>query len=247
MIEVHKEMHRVEQAQEVQVVKMPHTGLPVYRRKPLTRHPVQLAAENIANSRCQRLLCLDEMQVTDIADAMILRKLFASLVSQGVCVVFTSNVPPEGLYSDPYLARSREYFLPFISLLYSTCCVQMVGQRGQDYRTLPSPSPDVAQEYSHLVKNTPSGGFFTDEDALEKAWQHVTAGTEERPLQLAVEFNRQLSVPRTATSRTCRAAWFNFLQLCSKLADGNALGAADFLALSSEFEEVFMAGLCPLE
>ena len=90
---------------------------------PLPRVAAGIAAD-------ARVLCLDELFVSDIADAMILSGLFESLVAQGVTLVFTSNAPPSGLYRDG-LQRSR--FLPAIALL-ERCCEIVNVDAGTDYR-----------------------------------------------------------------------------------------------------------------
>jgi len=237
MMAVHKEMHALQQSQETEAVRT-KSGLMVHRRKALKGHPVILAAQNIARTRCRQLLCLDEMQVTDVADAMILRRLFEGLVSEGVCIVFTSNVPPEGLYSDPYLSQSREFFLPFIELLYGHCTVQVVGEGRLDYRSLPPVGSSLAEEYGELVKATPRGGYFTDMDELDRAWSAVSAGVQEAAT-IEVEFGRELDIQKACPD----GAWLDFDYLCSK---NRALGAADFVALSSAYEHLFVAGIEPL-
>ena len=86
------------------------------------------------------LLCLDEMQVTDVADAMVLRQLFEGLLHRGVRVVFTSNRPPEELYER---GLNRQYFLPFVRLLHERCAVVRVGEAASpvDYRGVEPPQP----------------------------------------------------------------------------------------------------------
>src|SRR5688500_9889316 len=84
--------------------------------------PIESVADDIASEA--RLLAIDEMMVTNPADAMILSRLFAKLVERGVRVIATSNRPPVDLYKD---GLNRELFLPFIELLQSRFEVVEVG------------------------------------------------------------------------------------------------------------------------
>jgi len=238
MIRVHKKMHELQCSQEVSVVST-KLGRLVHKREPLPGHPVDLAAQAMAQD-CSRLLCLDEMQVTDVADAMILRRSFEVLMRQGVSVVFTANVPPEGLYSDPFLAQSREFFLPFIELLYGACAVQKLGAGGIDYRTAPPPDAAVAAEFADLVKTMPQGGYYDTADApqaLDAAWARATAGHRVQPRDITVEFQRTARID-AAADRHARVA---FTTLCQGGAMG--WGAADFVALSGAFDTIFVEGV----
>ena len=119
------------------------------------------------------VLCLDEMQVTDVADAMLLRQLFEGLFERGVRVVFTSNRPPEELYER---GLNRKYFLPFVELLRERADVRRVGEAGNnalDYRSLPPPSPQAEDERAkwhsaaswHAPATRPRGMFVHGHDA----------------------------------------------------------------------------------
>lgn len=154
-----------------------------------------------------RLLALDEMQITDITDAMIVGRLFEALFSAGVIVVTTGNRPPDELYKD---GLNRQIFLPFIDLLKDRMVVhELVSPR--DYR-------------QDRLEGTRV--YFTPPDAaarseIEHIWQEL-AGGEGEPLTLHV-MGRVVEVPafRNGVARA------SFHDLC-----GRMLGAADYLALA---------------
>ena len=93
------------------------------------RNPIIQIAQQLSTEVA--LLCIDEFQVTDVADAMILSQLFGELWRHGVVVVATSNRPPHDLYED---GLNRSYFLPFIDLLEKHCLVLQLGACSDDLR-----------------------------------------------------------------------------------------------------------------
>jgi cell division protein ZapE len=160
-----------------------------------------------------KLLCMDEMQ---IADAMIIGRLFEALQSRGVCFVTTSNVPPESLYKD---GLNRQLFLPFIAKLRASLDVVLLDSP-TDYR--------LNRFKSHETFITPLGAASTAR--LNQLWQNLTDVKTGEPLAIDV-LGRKLHVPHAA--RGC--ARFSFSDLCER-----PLGPPDYLALAATFRTVFI-------
>lgn len=162
------------------------------------------------------LLCLDEMQVTDIADAMLLGRLFECLFERGSTIVVTSNRHPRDLYKD---GINRQLFLPFIDLLQQTLTVHHL-QAAEDYR--------LSGLQKHGVYFSPLG-----EDAdqcMDEAFETQTKGDMVGPVTLEVA-GRELTIPQAAGS-IGRAS---FAHLCD-----SPLGAADYLAVAATFSTIFL-------
>lgn len=181
-----------------------HKGMHAARSRGI-EDPLGPVAEEIA--RDLRLLAFDEMQITDITDAMIVGRLFEKLFAAGVVIVTTSNRPPVDLYKD---GLSRALFLPFIAMLEDRLEVVEL-QSPTDYR---QHRLSGAQVYFHPAREATAG--------IAALWTDLTGGAPEQPLRLEVN-SRQLILPRFANGIGRASFW----DLCSK-----PLGPADFLAIA---------------
>ena len=176
--------------------------------------PILPVAEEIAAET--QLLCFDEFTVTDIADAMILGRLFTQLFARGVVLVATSNVDPDDLYRG---GLNRNHFLPFIALLKQRVEVVRLAAR-TDYR---QEKVDRAPVYL-----TPLG---PDADAaLDSVWLHLTRTSRGEPSTLSV-LGRDVVVPQMVDG----IARFDFADLCDR-----PLGASDYLAIAHAFHTVMI-------
>lgn len=176
--------------------------------------PIRPVAELIASEA--RLLCFDELQVTDIADALILGRLFEALFDQRVVLAVTSNRAPDQLYLN---GINRELFLPFIDLIEARCeVVAVAGAR--DWR---------------LDRLMGDRVWFTPPDAAARAgfealWSDLKGEQEECPARLTV-LGRELVIERT-DGGLARAT---FDQLCAR-----PLGPQDYLAIAERFHTLFV-------
>ena len=162
------------------------------------------------------LLCFDEFHVTDIADAMILGRLFTRLFEHGVVVVATSNVAPDDLYRD---GLNRELFLPFIALLRQRMTVVRVVARA-DFR--------LEKLAGAPVWHVPADAAA--DAAMDQAWRRLTGGHRGAAHEV-ISKGRAIHVPRAARG----VARFAFADLC-----GRALGALDYLKLAHEFHTLLI-------
>jgi cell division protein ZapE len=170
-----------------------------------------------------RILCLDEMQIVDIADAMIIGRLYEALLARGVSLVTTSNVPPEDLYRE---GLNRQLFVPFIKKLRETLDVIALDS-AKDYRLNRVKGRDTYLD--PMTAETRA--------AFDRLWYDLTDGDGDMPAELDV-LGRKLCVP--AVARGC--ARFTFDDLCRA-----PLGPSDFLAISKGFRTVFVDGVPDLQ
>ena len=176
---------------------------------PLMRVAAEIAEESW-------LLCFDEFHVVNIADAMILGRLFQAFFDHGVVIVATSNVAPQDLYKG---GLQRERFLPFIDLILQKLDVLDIGA-GRDFR--------LDRLKGDPVWHTPLGPDATA--MLDKAFATLTDNATAHPEEIELQ-GRKLAVERTARG----IARFTFDELCNQ-----PRGAADFLAIAARFHTVMI-------
>jgi cell division protein ZapE len=191
-----------------------HARIHAERQRVGSNDPIPVIARDIAAEA--QLLCFDEFQVTDVADAMILGRLFDRLFAAGVIIVATSNTPPDRLYEG---GLNRQLFLPFIAQIKQR--LEVVELNGPaDYRL---------QRISGLkVYQTPLGPEA--DAAMGAAWERLTDCKHGKPANLPV-LGRQVPVPQAAH----HVARFGFADLCAQ-----PLAAADFLAVAQEFHTLLL-------
>jgi cell division protein ZapE len=183
-------------------------------RRSVEGDPIPFVAAGIAEEA--RLLCLDELQVTDIADAMILGRLFTQLFARGVVVVATSNSGPRALYKD---GLNRQLFLPFVDVLDARMDVVELAA-AKDYR---------------LDKLAGLPLYFTPADACAKAeldrhWDRLTGRHPGREESVHVK-GRSVRVP----SASMGIARFDFKELCEL-----PLGSLDYLHLAHAYHTLIV-------
>ncbi|MBS3647946.1 AFG1 family ATPase [Pseudaminobacter sp. 19-2017] len=176
--------------------------------------PIPPVARSIAEEA--QLLCFDEFTVTDIADAMVMSRLFTALFANGVVLVATSNVAPDDLYRD---GLNRALFLPFVDVLKQHADVICLDA-DTDYRM---------EKLSRLpVYITPLG---PEADRLmDEAWDAMTHGHRCAPETIPLK-GREIRVPLACGD----AARFSFADLCEK-----PLGARDYLAITDRYSTIFV-------
>jgi cell division protein ZapE len=166
-----------------------------------------------------RLLCFDEFQVTNIADAMILARLFETLFGEGITVIATSNRKPDDLYKD---GLQRDRFLPFIDLIKERLEILELGGE-HDYRL------DRLRNFDAYL--TPSGAWANAK--LDEAFRALSGGADGEPRVLRTQ-GRDVDIPRAAPG----VAMAHYLDWCAK-----PMGAADFLCIAEHFHTVIVADI----
>lgn len=201
MQEVHRRIHAFREAQKAGKVSDGKDPVPALAR--------------VIHERAW-LLCFDEFHVTDIADAMILGRLFEAFFDLGMVVVTTSNRHPKDLYKD---GLQRERFLPFIDLIQDRMNVYEVSAV-RDYRL------ERLQGMEAYI--TPNGVKASSK--LEQDFESLTIGAQPRPMGLDVN-GRVVEIPRTAEG----VAIMDFADMCAK-----PLGPGDYLAVARRFHTVIL-------
>jgi cell division protein ZapE len=200
MIDVHERIHALRQ----QMKLGEHAG----------KDPIELTAIELAQEAW--LLCFDEFHVTDIADAMILGRLFAQLFERGVVVIATSNVPPQELYKD---GLNRALFVPFIEMLERHMDIVRLSAR-TDFR--------LEKLAGMRVWYVPADAAA--DAALDDAWRRLARGHDGEAQELALK-GRTIHVPRAAMG----VARFSFHDLCEQ-----ALAASDYLRIAREYHTILL-------
>ena len=200
MLDVHERVHAVRE----QMKRGEHSD----------EDPIRLAADALADEAW--LLCFDEFHVTDIADAMILGRLFTQMFERGVVVLATSNVAPDELYKD---GLNRALFVPFIHVLEDHMNVVRLDAR-TDFR---------------LEKLAGLPVWYVPADAaadrkLDDAWRRLTGGHAGTAQDLMLR-GRTLHVPRAFMG----VARFSFHDLCEQ-----PLAAADYLRIAREYHTIIL-------
>ena len=200
MLDVHERVHAIRQRIKVGE----HAG----------EDPIELAAVELAREAW--LLCFDEFHVTDIADAMILGRLFAQLFERGVVMVATSNVPPDELYKD---GLNRALFVPFIDMLEQRMDIMRLSAR-----------TDFRLEKLSGIRVWYAPADATADAVLDEAWRRLARGDDGKPQALALK-GRTVQVPRAAMG----VARFSFHDLCEQ-----PLAAADYLRIAREYHTIIL-------
>jgi len=198
MLDVHERIHALRQ----EMKRGEHAGA----------DPIELTGIELAKEAW--LLCFDELHVTDIADAMILGRLFAHLLARGVVVVATSNVAPAELYRD---GLNRALFVPFIHMLEEHMDVVRLAAR-VDFR--------LEKLAGLCVWHNPADAAAE----LDRAWRQLTRGHKGEAQELPLK-GRTVRVPHAAMG----VARFSFTDLCEK-----PLAAADYLRIAHEYHTIIL-------
>jgi cell division protein ZapE len=187
-----------------------HNSITLLRKDGKGQNPLQTIAKDIADT--VRVLCFDEFQVYDIADAMVLSELFTHLFNHGVTVIATSNVAPDDLYKDG-LQRSR--FLPFIPLIKKHMDIVHI---------------DSDTDYRQQALRDDGVYFVQNQARMNDLFLKLTSHDTVRPNHIDVK-GRTLPIEKA----TVDTAWVSFSELCEK-----PRAAVDYQALAKNYKTVFI-------
>lgn len=189
-----------------------HAELREHRNTP---DPLALVAARLAGRA--RILCFDELYVSDIADAMLLGGLFHQLINHGVALVFTSNVPPAGLYRD---GLQRQRFLPAIELLERELDILAVDG-GTDYRLRQLTQAPIYVDSADAASLERLGALF-DELADGEIYSDPTIEIEGRAIAVIRESDN--------------VVWFDFAAVCDGPRSQN-----DYIEIAREYQTVIVS------
>lgn len=181
-------------------------------------NPLQDIAKQIAEQSW--ILCFDELQITDITDAMIVGRLFKALFELGVVVIATSNRHPDELYKD---GLQRERFIPFITLIFNTMTILNLDS-STDYRLNRLQAMDTLY-YTPLGKNATNFMQHT----FDTLTNHATISTNTLHVQ-----GRELTISHSVGD----IAMLSFAELCEQ-----PLGTADYMELASEYSTLLITDI----
>ena len=200
-----------------------HHRIFIYKQKHPRGDAIPIIAQQLAQEA--QLLCFDEFQVTDIADAMILKRLFLLLLDCNVVVVATSNRSPDALYKG---GINRSLFLPFINILKQTSDIISMEDSGKDYRR-----ETRAGDQSYFWHNKDVHGDNNINNNIQAQLEEIFGGTASttEAEDIQVHFGRTVQVARLND----RCAWFDFAELCYQ-----PLGAADYISLCDRFPVIII-------
>lgn len=231
MLDVHQRLHQRRKLLLETVGKQRHITLDHLKDE----DPFVYVAKEISIE--STVLCFDEFQVTDVCDALIMRRLFDSLWKEGVILVATSNRAPTELYQN---GLNRKYFLPFIERLQKECIVRHLDSEN-DYRL----SKAGGSEESFFIDSQkatcqPSTDLTVDANtslasssALNVKYQQSLEGPAEDWVSIPIRMGRILRVQ--SARREQRVCYTTFTSLC-----GVETGAADFSALCLHFDTIYL-------
>ena len=209
MLDVHRKIHMWRQ----------------HERQSKDEDPIPPVADKLAADA--KLLCFDEFQVTDVADAMILKRLFEQMFARGMRFIVTSNRMPNELYKN---GLNRPLFVPFIENVLEKEFVIIDLSSGNDYRM-------VAKKSSKRVFFHPYSDSTVHAE-FRKLFETLTHGEKPAPMMLSAFGSRQISVPRSARG----VCFWTFDELIR-----SSFGASDYLALAREFHTIFVDQIPKME